>query len=1150
MKNSNFQYQHMVHLRAGTTYSLLENAVKVGDLSTLCHKYRCPAIGVAETHNLFSSLELSITLASSGIQHIIGCKLHLYEPEFQPEMKTDDIVLFAKNHMGYKNLVKILSNSYFYQNPNLKEAHISIQQLRQYNEGIICLTASKGGTLYRLLQDNRHESAARFVTILKEIFADRLYIEISRCSEEERRMSSQHIDLAYKYDIPLVATNPINFIKSVSRLHPDGNAHHETLLCLAHGDRYESPHKYSCREHYFKSAREMRQLFADIPEALDNTVVIAQRCSFMLEKKPPLLPKYPDTGHGITESKLLYQNASEGLEILLNKYVYQPSDDHDNRSQIHKQYFDRLNYELDIITKMGFSGYYLIVADFIQWSKKNHIPIGPGRGSGAGSIIAWALNITTVDPIYFGLLFERFLNPERISIPDFDIDFCPEHRDRVIEYVRNKYGKDKVAQIITFGTLQPRAVMRDVARVHNIPMGEIDEICKMIPYNPVNPVSLQESLDADETLRKKCKRDKNISTVTEIALLLENLKRHVSTHAAGVVISDTALTDIVPLYADHNSSIPIIQYSLKHAENAGLVKFDFLGLTTLTVIRKCCDLIEARGKKIDLDNFEDETTFQLLSEGKTVGVFQFEGTGIREAIKQLQPDSIHILLALSALYRPGPLDNIPTYIECRHGRQKPNYLHPKLEVVLKETFGVIIYQEQVLQIAQILAGYSLGQADLLRRAMGKKIKSEMDAQRNIFVSGAISNGIDAEQADYIFDLVAKFAGYGFNKAHAVSYGILSYQTAYLKANYPVEFMTVLLNLDIGDLNKLRLLYEETKKLSISILPVDINKSHAYFNIEETPNGSAIRVGLGALRNVGIHAAETMAQYRNSAFLDLHDFIRRLAPHNAVNKRAIESLITAGAFDTLDDNRQLLYETLHQIWDIEQLSLKDKKRKQNLLFDLSNSDKQNMINHMSKTHKHKSRWTQYDQLLKEHHVIGYYFDTHPITIYQGFLDILQIQYYHSVENMTQESDRKSIKLAAQLIDWKKKPAGYNLLLSDPSAEYEIMVFNKEVGRSISSMKTHFVVMDIEIRIQGLTKRLFVQSIALLDDYLNTLNKKFTISTDDVEVVHKLKQVMNQTEGLGVNLIFNNELGSSIISLPTDLKLHARYIDLFFDKLIYK
>ena len=1126
MVNSKFRYRNVVHLRASTTYSLLESAVKVSDLVALCRKYKCPAIGITESHNLFSVLELSMELASSGVQHIIGCKLRLHMPEYQNNMhhksmrQYDDIILFAQSYIGYKNLVKLLSDSYCYKDSDMKEAYISIDQLHQYQEGIICLTAGKKGTLYRLLMDNRYNAAGEFLERLKAIFSDRVYVEISRGSEEEHKMSMQLIDLAYQFDVALVATNPIDFVKSVSKLHPDGNVHHETLLCLAHGDTYRSKHKYSCKEHYFKSASEMRRIFADIPEALDNTVVIAQRCSFILEKKPPLLPRYLSNASDEEEATLLRQNACDGLESLLQTqvYPYSPDSNEEQKGQIKKKYFDRLNYELGIITKMGFSGYYLIVADFIRWSKDHNISIGPGRGSGAGSIVAWSVGITTVDPIYFGLLFERFLNPERVSIPDFDIDFCPENRDTVIEYVRNKYGKDRVAQIITFGTLQPRVVMRDVARVHNIPMGEIDEICKMIPYNPVNPVSLQEALDGDETLRKKCKRDKNIGLVTEIALLLENLKRHVSTHAAGVVISDAPLTDIVPLYSDSNSSIPIIQYSLKHAENAGLVKFDFLGLTTLTVIRRCCDLVQSNGKQVNLEDFTDDKTFQMLSEGKTVGVFQFEGLGIREAIKQLQPDTIHILLALSALYRPGPLDNIPIYIECRHGRRQPDYLHPKLEIVLKETFGVIIYQEQVLQIAQILAGYSLGQADILRRAMGKKIKSEMDDQRGIFVEGAIRNGIQASQAEHIFDLVAKFAGYGFNKAHAVSYGMLSYQTAYLKAHHPVEFMTVLLNLDISDLNKLRILYEETKELAIKVLPVDVNSSAAYFKIEKSPGDcESIRVGLGAMRNVGIQAAEAIVEEREARglFVDLHDFASRLVVSNMVNKRAIEALILAGAFRELEDNRLLLFDTINQIWDVMQLTARDKKSKQNTFFDVVQSDKQNIVKNVAENKAQQKRWTQYDQLIKEHRIVGYYFDKHPLQLYEGFLNSLNIKYYDSVESLDHTLPSHFVTLVAQIIDWKKKTAGYNLLLSDPKAEYEVMVFNKDTSQSISSLRNQFIVLHVEVKIQDLTKRLLVRSIDVLDEYLDKMKQKFVISTDDIKWYINYRKYSIRRKGLALN-----------------------------------
>ncbi len=937
-----------IHLRVHSVYSLLESSVKIEELIGLCLRNKMPAVAITDSGNLFGSLEFAEYAASRGIQLIIGCNIIVKHSE-----QNLPILLLAKNEQGYTNLVTLVSESFRKRKNNSDIPYVDFDELLNLSTGLIALT---GGSLAQLLLGQDKETVEKLLSA----FNGHLYVELQRHGlNKELELEEALIDFAYQRNIPLVATNDVFFPNR-----SDYEAY-DILTCISEGSyALENNRKKLTTEHYFKSVAEMEELFSDIPEAIHNTLVIAKRCSYMPRSRQPILPKFP-CRENKTENEELREQAVAGLEFRIA-----------NETDIDlKQYYDRLNYELSVITSMNYAGYFLIVSDFIRWSKANGIPVGPGRGSGAGSIVAWGLQITDLDPIKFGLIFERFLNPDRVSMPDFDIDFCQEKRDLVIDYVQKKYGY--VAQIITFGKLQARAVLRDVGRVLQMPYSQVDKISKMVPFNPVNPVTLSQAIEFDQNLQKERDSDEVIAKLLDISLRLEGIYRHVSTHAAGIVICDQKLENFVPVYYDPNSALPITQYSMKYVEKAGLIKFDFLGLGTLTLIDHVCRLINRDGKKIDISSvpLNDQKTYEILSSGDSIGVFQLESSGMREALIKLKPDCIEDIIALISLYRPGPMDNIPTYVARKHGLEKPDYIHPLLEEVLKETFGVIIYQEQVMEIARILSGYSLAEADLLRRAMGKKIKEEMDKQRELFIQGATKNGVDYDRASYIFDLVAKFAGYGFNKSHAAAYAVISYQTAYLKANYPLEFFTALMNLNIDDRDKLNLFYHAAKFSGVTVLSPDINNSQAEFSIED----ERIRYGIAALRNVGFSIVEGIVNVRSSACKDIWEFIQNSG--HIINKRALESLIKSGAFDSVHKNRKQLYESMDTLIYFANKNKQDKESSQAALFGSLDVLKPKLEN--------VEDFDEEEKLEHELFSLGFYLTNHPLEKFRTLLEKLNI-----------------------------------------------------------------------------------------------------------------------------------------------------------------
>ncbi|MBU0860014.1 MAG: DNA polymerase III subunit alpha, partial [Alphaproteobacteria bacterium] len=880
-----------VHLHVHSAYSLAEGAIRTKDLVKLCLTGQMPAVAVTDTDNLFGALEFALEAAKAGVQPIIGCQVTVGHERHQ-------LVLLVQSETGYKNLSKLVSDAYLQTDP-AATVHASWDDLAACAGGLICLTGGTKGPVNQYLLHNQKKEADKVLSQLRKMFGDRLYVELQRHGwTEEDQVEDTLIELAYKHDVPLVATNDAYFAKR--KMYEA----HDALLCIAEG-RYvtEESRRKVTPEHYFKSAKEMCALFADVPEALSNTLVIAQRCHFLLRVVNPILPAFATEG-GRTEIEEIREQSIAGLEWRLNNFVYTPGCD---KEAVAKPYRDRLDYELNVIIQMGFPGYFLIVSDFIKWAKDQNIPVGPGRGSGAGSVVAWSLKITDLDPLRFGLLFERMLNPERVSMPDFDVDFCQDRRDEVIRYVQEKYGHDRVAQIITFGKLQARAVLRDVGRVLQMSYGQVDRIAKMIPNNPANPTTLEEALEQDPDLRAERAKDETAGKLIDVALQLEGLYRHASTHAAGVVIGDRPLHELVPLYRDPRSTMPATQFNMKYVEQAGLVKFDFLGLKTMTVVQKTVELIaQTKGEHIDILQvpLDDKKSYELIASGMTVGVFQLESSGMRSTLAGMKPNRFEDIIALVALYRPGPMDNIPRYNRIKAGEEEPDYMHPVLQPFLEETYGIMIYQEQVMQAAQALAGYTLGGADLLRRAMGKKIKEEMDAQREMFVKGAAEhNNVPAEQAEYIFEQINKFAGYGFNKSHAAAYALIAYWTAWLKANYPVQFMAASMTLDMQNTDKLAVFKQELDRMGVPLLPPDVNLSGVDFVVE----GEAIRYALAALKGVGEGAMQAVVAARKAggAFKDLYDLTGRIDA-GVMNKRQFEQLAAAGAFDSLNDNRAQVY----------------------------------------------------------------------------------------------------------------------------------------------------------------------------------------------------------------------------------------------------
>jgi DNA polymerase-3 subunit alpha len=1049
-----YGHANFVHLRVRSIYSLLEGAVQPKELATLAREMHMPAAAVTDTNNLFGVYEIADTLAKNGVQPIVGVTLSVdFDAGASPHQNQQvrqsypSVALLVKDADGYVQLSKLLSSAYLQVEPG-ELPHATAENLAQHASGLILLTGGPNGPINRLLAEGQPQAAEAVLDRLSASFGDRLYVELQRHGlSGEAAIEETLLDFAYAKNLPLVATNDVHFGRE------DMYAAHDALFCIADGTFLDVEERRRLTpEHRFKSADEMAALFSDLPEAIANTIEIARRCAFRPKKRSPILPQFvPESG--LAPADEMRAQAEAGLKRRLAEHGLFADE---------KVYWDRLAFELNVIIGMGFPGYFLIVSDFMKWTRANGIPVGV-RGSGATSLAAWALDITNLDPIRFGLVFERFLNPERISMPDFDIDFCQDRRDEVVRYVQAKYGRDRVGQIIALGSLQARAAVRDVGRVMQMPFGLIDRLAKLIPNPPGKHVTLADAILSEPRLSQAAEQEEQVRQLFATVEKIEGFYRHASTHPAGVVIGDRPLDEIVPLYRDPRSEMPVTQFDYEDAEKAGLVKFDFLGLKTLTVIAKTEELLKQRGIVLDTQriDFDDKLTFEMLSRGECVGVFQLESQGMRDLIKKLRPDHINDLVALVALYRPGPMDSIPKYIACKHRKEKPEYLHPSLEPILSETFGVMTYQEDVMRIARELAGYSMGEADLLRRAMGKKIPSEMAAHREKFISGGKERKISANVSEQIFEQAAKFAGYGFNKGHAAAYAQVAYQTAYLKANYPVEFLAASMTLDTGNTDRLNIFRQEAARLGIEVRAPDINRSQAFFACDaggqgpERNGGGVIYYALAAVKNVGRQAMDHVVAMREAdgTFSSIADFARRIDP-KLINKRAFESLVKAGAFDGLHKNRRQLVQSTDIILGDAARNMRDRDLGQSSLFGAAEIARETLPLTAC------DDWPVHEKLAEEFSAIGFYLSGHPLDGYAQSLKRLGVTRYADV---TADARRSAVKaMLAGTVIRRQERRGKNgdpfafIGLSDPSGMFEVMVFSEalaqarpflDVGRSI-------------------------------------------------------------------------------------------------------
>ena len=1108
-----------IHLRVHSAYSLSAGAIKVKELVQLCRGEAMPAVAITDSGNLFGALEFATSCAEAGIQPIIGCEIALVSNSNGRNGRAsngngnghapnghgapDRIVLLVQNEAGYRNLLSLVSRAYLDGEAGGEPA-IALADLARESDGLICLAGGAAGPVGRLLAEGQTEAAEAALDALKGIFSGRLYVELQRHGlPEELRSEAGLIELAYAHDLPLVATNDAYF--------PDRDFYeaHDALLCIAQGRVVaDDDRRRLTPEHHFRPAEEMRTLFADLPEACDNTLVIARRCAFVPQQRKPILPAFPLPA-GIDEETALREAARAGLDTRIAAEGFAGAD--------LKPYHERLEFELNVIIQMGFAGYFLIVADFIQWAKREGIPVGPGRGSGAGSVVAWALTITDLDPLRFGLIFERFLNPERVSMPDFDIDFCQDRRDEVIRYVQQKYGRDRVAQIITFGKLQARAVLRDVGRVLGMPYGQVDRIAKLVPYNPAHPVSLEKAIWSEPQLQQLRDSDESVARLLTIALRLEGLYRHASTHAAGVVIGDRPLIELVPLYRDPRSDMPATQFNMKWVELAGLVKFDFLGLKTLDVLAKTVDLLKARGVAINLVQLplDDPKTYDLIARGDTSGVFQLESAGMRDSLRKLKPNRFEDIIAMNALYRPGPMDSIPNYIKCKNGEEPVYYPHPMLEPILEPTFGVFTYQEQVMQAARVMADYSLGSADLLRRAMGKKIKSEMEAQRANFVSGAINKGIAEKQANFVFDLMEKFSGYGFNKSHSAPYALIAYQTAYLKANYPVEFLAASMTLDLGNTDKLNQYRQEVARFEITLLPPDINRSDVEFTVETDPKTGqpAIRYALAAVKGVGEQAMRELVveRDRNGPFKDLFDFARRLDT-KSFNRRQFENLVKAGAFECLNPNRAQSFTAAELLLRQASRAAEERVTRQENLFagvDPGFAARPSL--------PVVGDWPPVERLQNEFEAIGFYLSSHPLDPYAKSLQRAGILRWIDLPAALAANASTRFRLAGIVLGKKERTSARGnrfafVQLSDSSGAFEVTMFSEVLAQARGLLEGgQPLIVTVDVRREEESLRLTVQKLEPLDTVVAQAAAGLRIFVAEAEALPRLKSVISREAG---------------------------------------
>ena len=1075
------------HFKIHTQYSICEGAVKIEDLEKFCKSNKIKSIGISDSSNLCGALQFSETVSKSKAQPIIGTQIKFKHKDF-----IGLIPIVAKNDLGYKNLVKLSSSSYL-NHKKFNEPHCELKDLIKNKDGLIITLGSLNSLAGDLFKKDKLDEIKEIYTFLKNLLSTNFYIEIQRHNDiNEKNLEVYNLNLSNELDIPIIASHEVYYLEK--ELY---NAH-DALMCIGSKNYINDKNRLKLsNHHYLKNDNEMYQLFSDLPEALENNYNLPLRCSYRPTQSKPLLPNI-SSKEDVTADDILRKEAEKGLIDRLEKNINRNSHLEVN------EYKKRLKHEINIICKMNYSSYFLIVSDYIKWAKNKNIPVGPGRGSGAGSLVAWCLSITDVDPLKFDLIFERFLNPDRISMPDFDIDFCEDKRDLVFEYLNNKYP-GCVAHIITFGKLKARMVIRDVGRVMGLPYGFVDSICKMIPFDPSRPMSLNQCINSERKLQKLIKEDKRVERLIDLSLKLEGLNRNFATHAAGVVIADKNLAETVPLYKDQTSNLllPSTQFDMYSAENAGLIKFDFLGLKTLTVIKNTQNLVTKRLKDFDIKNikYDDESVYELLSSGNTVGLFQLESSGMREALTQMKPNCLEDIIALVALYRPGPMSNIPIYNDCKHGKKEPDYLHPKLEKILKPTYGVIIYQEQVMQIAQVLSGFSAGEADLLRRAMGKKKRAELERQKTRFVEGAYKNGISKDIAAGIFLKIEPFAEYGFNKSHAAAYAIIAYQTAYLKAYYPYEFFAASMSMELSNQKKLSEFCEEIKKSNINIIRPDINKCFGDF----CSKNKDFYYALGAIKNVGFESISNIVNERekNGQFKSIKDFLNRVNPKD-INKLQLEGLTKAGAFDGIISNRRSFYDSIPNLILKSKNIFENKCQNQIELFSTKDNDSDKIV-------EEKAEWKFQEKMLKEFETIGFYLSDHPLNQYKDIFDEYNITKYNNfiANNSQQESMVAGTILKIQEKKTQKGTSYAIIKFSDLGGVFELFVFSDifEINReNIKEGKSVIITIFKTLNDVDQRLRVNIKKIIPLDDIINKPINNLKIKINNKDEFNFLSKIL--------------------------------------------
>ena len=1109
------------NIKVHTQYSICEGAIKIDDLADYCKSKKIKSIGLADSYNLCGALEFSEKISKVGTQPIIGTQININAHNI-----IGKISLYATSEKGFKNLTKISSQSYLKNNSSL-DAACNLEDLINNNEDLILLTGNNQNFFGKLFFKNKLKDIAEILKLLKKNFQDRIYIEIQRHNEDqEKNFENYLLNASKNFNIPLIATQEVFYL--------DKNMHeaHDALICIGEKKFVEdqSRFKYS-DQHFLKSQNEIEKIYSDIPEALENNYNFHLRFNFKPRKSKPILPSIAKNQNNLPEEELSLL-AKKGLKNRIDNFVLKKNKGK-SKDKIIKIYEDRLSHEINIINSMDYASYFLIVSDYIKWAKKNLIPVGPGRGSGAGSLVAYCLDITDLDPIEFDLIFERFLNPDRISMPDFDIDFCEEKRDQVFDYLKSRY-KNGVAHIITFGKLKARMVLRDVGRVLGLPYGHVDKICKMVPFDPSRPLSLKESIDREPRFKEEIKNNSKVKKLLDLSLKLEGLNRNMATHAAGVVIAGEKLAEQFPLYYDHGSNLtlPSTQYDMYSSENAGLVKFDLLGLKTLTVIDKTIKRLKL--KKIDLDiskiNLNEEKVFSLLSTGETTGLFQLESAGMRDAIQQMKPNKFDDIIALVALYRPGPMSNIPVYNDCKNGIKEPDYIHPTLQEILKPTYGIIIYQEHVMQIAQTLAGFTAGEADILRRAMGKKKKAELDRQKENFINGALKNGIAKDVANFVFTKIEPFAQYGFNKSHAAAYALIAYQTAFLKTFYKEDFIAATMSTELTNTSKLREFVEELKKLNIEIIKPSINKCFPDFRAVD----GKIIYGLGAIKNVGLEAIKNIIQERNNngEYKSFIDFINRVDAKD-VNKLQLEGLVKAGVFDEFNKDRNMILNSIPKIIQKIKNINDDKNSHQSNLFNDQDNNKEE-FEFLSST-----PWSVKELLSEEFKSIGFYLTNHPLTEFEEIFDQLKINSY----SQFYKNDKKESLVAGTIMSIQEKKSAkgtpYAIVkFSDKKTEFELFLFAEILVKNREKLKESesFVLTLQKDKIPGedIKKRINVKKILSLEDVINKPYSKITIELKNNYNLDEIKKLFLSKGETQINILIKEKNFKAIYSLEENRK----------------